>query len=177
MKSYIVLTAVGPDRSGLVEEISEYLAGRKINIEDSRMAVLGGEFAVIMLAGGPPVAIEDVLSGVAQLEKKTGLTFFLKRTIAPGEKSIGPALFYRLFATSMDHPGIVHEITKVLHHYNVNIQSLESQVHPAPLSGTPVFSMDCLVAVPADVKLTMLREELYNLGDDLNVDISFEPAD
>lgn len=177
MKSYIVLTAVGPDRPGLVEEISEYLSARKINIEDSRMAVLGGEFAVIMLAGGPPVAIEDMLAGVDSLEKKTGLSFSIKRTIAPGEKSVGPALLYRLLATSMDHPGIVHEITKVLHRYNVNIQALDSHVHPAPLSGTPVFSMECLVAVPADVKLTVLREELYELGDDLNVDISFEPAD
>ena len=39
MSSYIVLTAVGTDRPGLVDEISSFLATRKINIEDSRMAV------------------------------------------------------------------------------------------------------------------------------------------
>ena len=52
MLAYIVLTAIGPDRPGLVDEISSFLAARKINIEDSRMAVLGGEFAIIMLASG-----------------------------------------------------------------------------------------------------------------------------
>ena len=34
MSSYIVLTAVGADRPGLVDEISSFMAARKINIED-----------------------------------------------------------------------------------------------------------------------------------------------
>lgn len=177
MKTYAVLTAVGPDRQGLVDEISEYLSDRKINIEDSRMAVLGGEFAVLLLAGGPPVAVEQLLTSVEPLEKKTGLTFGVKRTRAPGEVSSGPSLLYRLHATSMDHPGIVHQITRLLHVHGINIESLDTRVQPAPHSGTPIFSMDCLVSVPAAVKISELREELYDLGDDLNVDVSFEPVD
>jgi len=177
MKTYAALTAVGPDRPGLVDEISEYLADRKINIEDSRMAVLGGEFAVILLAGGPPLAVEQLLTGVEPLEKKTGLTFGLKRTRAPGETPGGPSLLYRLHATSMDHPGIVHQIARLLRAHDINVESLDTRVLPAPYSGTPIFSMDCLLRVPAAVKISLLREELYDLGDDLNVDVSFEPAE
>jgi glycine cleavage system transcriptional repressor len=177
MKTYAVLTAVGPDRPGLVDQISEYMSDRKINIEDSRMAVLGGEFALILLAGGTPVVMEQLLSSTDALEKKTGLIFNVKRTQAPGEKAKSPSLIYRLHGTSMDHPGIVREITRVLLSHGINIESMETRVQPAPLSGTPIFSMDCVLAVPVSVKIANLREELYDLGDDLNVDISFEPAD
>lgn len=177
MKTYAVLTAVGPDRPGLVDEISEYLSDRKINIEDSRMAVLGGEFALILLAAGPPVAMEQLLSSPEPIEKKTGLVCGVKRTTAPGEREGAPSIEYRLHATSMDHPGIVHEITRLLHANGVNIETMETHVHPAPHSGTPIFSMDCVVSVPASVKIADMRDDLYELGDDLNVDISFEPVD
>ena len=39
-KSYLVLTAVGPDRPGLVSEISSMVHGAGANLEDSRMAIL-----------------------------------------------------------------------------------------------------------------------------------------
>ena len=45
-KSYLVLTALGPDRPGLVNEISAMVLAAGANLEDSRMAILGGEFAL-----------------------------------------------------------------------------------------------------------------------------------
>ncbi len=48
-KSYLVLTAVGPDRPGLVSEISSLVLAAGANLEDSRMAILGGEFALLVL--------------------------------------------------------------------------------------------------------------------------------
>jgi glycine cleavage system transcriptional repressor len=50
--STVVLTAVGPDRIGLVEEISAFIVRLQCNIEDSKMAVFCGEFAVILLVSG-----------------------------------------------------------------------------------------------------------------------------
>ena len=50
----VVLTAVGPDRIGLVEEISEFVVKHQCNIEDSKMAVFCGEFALILLVSGTP---------------------------------------------------------------------------------------------------------------------------
>ena len=50
--SHLILTAVGPDRVGLVEKISEFIARHGCNIEDSKMAVFCGEFALIVLIAG-----------------------------------------------------------------------------------------------------------------------------
>ena len=43
-KQNLILTAVGPDKIGLVERISEFIVQEGCNIEDSKMAVFCGEF-------------------------------------------------------------------------------------------------------------------------------------
>ena len=50
MTQYAVLTAVGPDKPGLVDAISTFILDHQCNMEDSRMGVLGGEFAMLILA-------------------------------------------------------------------------------------------------------------------------------
>lgn len=177
MTRYTVITAIGSDRPGLVDEISSFLAARKINIEDSRMAVLGGEFAVILLASGAPGFGEKLAPELHQLEKKTGLSILLKPTMAPAERKIKPSIPHRLVATSMDHPGIVHEITRILHNRSINIESMETRVINAPLSGAPIFKMKCIINIPFELKIATVRKELEKLGDRMDIDIEIEAAD
>jgi len=49
-KDHLILTAVGPDQVGLIEKVSQFIARHGCNIEDSKMAVFCGEFALILLA-------------------------------------------------------------------------------------------------------------------------------
>ena len=177
MTQYIVITAIGSDRPGLVDEISSFLAARKINIEDSRMAVLGGEFAVILLAAGAPGFTEKLGSELPQLEKKTGLSIQVKQTVAPSERKIKPSIPHRLVATSMDHPGIVQEITRILHNRAINIESLETRVINAPLSGAPIFKMKCIINVPVGEKPSALRKEMEKLADKMDIDIEIVAVD
>ena len=53
MRKNIVFTLTGTDRTGLVEEITKLLLDLGGNVETSRMARLGGEFAVLMLVSIP----------------------------------------------------------------------------------------------------------------------------
>ncbi|MBN2160202.1 MAG: ACT domain-containing protein [Spirochaetes bacterium] len=177
MKAYLVLTAIGPDRPGLVDEISAFLSSKKINIEESRMAVLGGEFAVILLASGEPGIIDRFGAEFNALQKNTGLSIQIKPTMSPGERRVAPSFPHRLEATSMDHPGIVHYITSILHKRNINIESLESRVTNAPLSGAPIFKMICIINIPAEEKMSSIRKELEKLGDKMDIDIEMEAID
>ena len=175
MKRYILLTAIGPDRPGLVDEVSAYLARNGLNIESSRMAVLGGEFAIITLVSAEGEAADRLLTDAATIAGETGLQVFLKPTIAPDQRALAASVPYRLVAAGMDHQGIVHELSRELHRNHVNIESLQTRVEPAPVSGTPIFTMEASVAVPAAVKIRDLRRALLDIGDALNVDIEFEP--
>jgi glycine cleavage system transcriptional repressor len=52
MENYLVITALGKDKPGIVDKLTETVANCSCNVVDSRMTVLGGEFAVILMAAG-----------------------------------------------------------------------------------------------------------------------------
>ena len=51
--SHLVISALGRDRSGIVDQLSKGIYELDCNITDSRMTVLGGEFAILLLVEGP----------------------------------------------------------------------------------------------------------------------------
>ncbi|HHH30681.1 MAG TPA: glycine cleavage system protein R, partial [Polyangiaceae bacterium] len=59
-KQLEVITAVGSDRPGLVSALSRLIHEANANLEDSRMAVLGGEFAIVVLYSGDEAAVAKV---------------------------------------------------------------------------------------------------------------------
>ena len=177
MTKFAVLTALGPDRPGLIDEISSFLSEKQINIEDSRMAVLGGEFAIILLASSENDPVEALKAVQGKMEKVTNLDIYIKPTISPKERTVEPSTPHHLHVTSLDHPGLVHDVTKLLHKYNINIESMETHVKNAPISGTPIFNMFCVVTVPVKNKLSTIKDELRDLEHRLDVDIEFEAMD
>ncbi len=170
-KEHLVITAVGPDRVGLVEKIAQFLLQEGCNIEDSKMAVFCGEFTIILLVSGDPAALERLSRSFEPLSAQTGLAFFSKR---PAQKTYADsALPCKLLASCLDHPGVVHQLSSALRAMGVNIESMETKTHAAPMSGTPIFQMEAFLSVPAKVNLHELRRELDEIGKRENIDIEF----
>src|SRR5437660_583414 len=117
-RRYAVLTAIGPDRPGLVHEVSQAINDASGNLEDSRMAVLGGEFALIVLLSGAPASVERLRAELPKLESRLGLRVTVHDTRA-AEVSRGSTL-HRLRVTGVDRPGIVLAISKTLASRSVN---------------------------------------------------------
>ncbi len=170
-KTYLVLTAVGPDRPGLVSEIASAIHVAGANLEDSRMAILGGEFALLLLLSGPEAAASAVEKAAAPLGEKLGLRVLSKRTGRGQRKDFLP---YRISVTGFDRPGIVLRISEILARRGVNVASLESRLAYAPLSGTPMFVLEAELQVPSEVVLAELRRELSAQCDEENLDLSLE---
>ena len=99
-KEHLVITAVGPDRVGLVEQITQFLLKEGCNIEDSKMAVFCGEFTIILLVSGEAAGLDRIAQSLPSLTNQTGLVFFTKK---PAERSpIASALPGRLQASCLD---------------------------------------------------------------------------
>jgi glycine cleavage system transcriptional repressor len=168
MTSHAVLTAIGEDRPGLVEEVSEFILERGGSIEDSRMANLHGQFAIVMLVGGAKEAIERLDADLDLLGQRARIH---ARLIAAAPRvRAAPRLPYRLTGRALDQPGVVHQVANVLRSLNVNIESMETTLAAAPITGAPVFAMDLVIAAPVDTPAAKLREELGHVCDPLNIE-------
>jgi glycine cleavage system transcriptional repressor len=170
-KQHLVITAVGPDRVGLVERISHFLLNEGCNIEDSKMAVFCGEFTIILLVSGNTAGLGRVENTLSSLSAQTGLSLSSKR---PASRApVASALPCRLTASCMDHPGVVANLSAVLSRLGINIESLETKTQQAAMSGTPIFQLDARLSVPAGVSLHALRQQLDEIGQRENLDIEF----
>jgi glycine cleavage system transcriptional repressor len=173
-KRYLVLTAVGPDRPGLVREISRAIRTAGGNLENSRMAILGGEFAIIVLVSGAAAALERLEQTTGELQGKLGLRVLSKPTGLSDSQR--PFVLYRIRVTGVDHPGIVERVSEILAGHGINVASLETHVAFAPLSGTPLFVLEAELQIPSETALARLRRELSVACEDENLDLLFEPG-
>ena len=169
-KEYLVTTVVGPDRRGIVEKITAVVSDNQANIEESRMARLGGEFAVIMLISLPGAKEEDLLAGLAQL-KEQNLTVFTRPTNLSRLEKFQGFVPYEISVTGADHEGIVHSVARYLALERVNVETMDTRVTQAPITGTPLFSMHAIVQAPPELTLHRFRQKLAEVGDELGVDI------
>ncbi len=168
-KDHLILTAIGPDEVGLVEKISEFISKHGCNIEDSKMAVFCGEFAVIVLISGEGKRLTKIANDYREMETETGLSIAVKRPST--RKSPEFFLPYKLTASCMDHPGIVYQISGVLSSLGINIESMETKPYSAPISGTPLFQLEANLAVPARTNINHLRERFTEIQREENIDI------
>jgi len=173
MQTHAILTAIGTDRPGLVDEVSQFIFDRGGNIEDSRMVNLRGQFAMMVLVAGSSDVLARVQGDLASL---SGLHAEL-RPAAAGERAGGagaPALPYRLRGTGIDQAGMVHRVAHVLREMNVNIESLDTQLRPAPVTGAPMFEMELVLSVPKSTPVSTLRQRVGAACDELNIDWELE---
>jgi glycine cleavage system transcriptional repressor len=169
MNARAVLTAIGEDRPGLVEEVSEFVFARGGSIEDSRMANMQGQFAIMMVVGGTQEAIERIATDLETLSLEAGLNARLTAT-GRADVEATPRLAYRLTGRALDQSGLVHQVANLLRSLDVNIESMETELEAAPVTAAPIFAMDLVIAVPHDISIQKLRDELARICDSLNID-------
>ena len=171
---YLAITASGEDKVGLVDRLSNRIVDSGCNIEESRMAVLGGQFALLMLVGGPWNALTKLEDQLDVLGGQLGLAVIHKRTRKRNRTE--PAVPYVVEVVAMDHPGIVHKLSAFFSRNDINIEELQTDTYPAPHTGTPMFSVAMTVGIPSDLHIPALREAFLDYCDDLNLDATFEPS-
>lgn len=170
-ETFLVLSALGPDRPGLVAEVTEYLTARGVNVEDSRMAVLGAEFGILVLVSGTPEQIATVERDTSMLGEQTGLAITLRRTRSPEEHRRAATIPCVVTAEALDQEGIVRAVARALHGVGVNIVSLETSAYEAPVTGSPLFRMEARLDVPQATGLARVRKAMDEVAAAENLDI------
>lgn len=172
-KTYLVISALGEDHPGIVNQLSKVILDQGCNIEDSRMTVLGGEFAAMLLVEGKWNTLAKIENALPEVERQLGMTIICKRT---GERATGRNLLpYAIDVVSLDHPGIVNNLAGFFAERDINIEDLSTSTYAAAHTGTPMFAVHMTVGIPADIHIAALREDFMDYCDALNLDAVLEP--
>ena len=169
MQIPLVMTIIGPDRTGLVEAVARAVAGHGGNWLESRMCRLGGEFAGILRIELPEEKKTPLLDA---LKKISGLNI----TVHSGETKISTANARetKMEIIGQDRPGIVHEISAALARAGVNVEEFSSEVTSGAMSGETLFKASARLQVPERCDVAALKAEVEKIAADLLVDVSFE---
>lgn len=173
MQKQLVISALGTDQPGLVDKISRHILDLKLNIEDSRMSVLGGEFAIMLLVSGDESMLQQLASSSSELEKEFSDLVLTCKYTQPKEQSAG--LSYKANIVALDHQGIVHNLARFFSEKNINIENLSTTSYAAPHTGSKMFSVDITLTIPESISIIQLRDAFIQHCDDMNLDASFEP--
>jgi glycine cleavage system transcriptional repressor len=164
----VLVTVIGADRPGIVERVTRSIVDHAGNVEQSRMARLGGEFAAFVLVALPDERMASLAAGLEQLADAS-LTV-TARPLGDRSKILEGYVPYSLHVHGADHEGIIHEFCELLAEKGVNIAEMATDVRNSPVSGTPMFSMNATLEIPGSLPLKQLKSWLTELADRVMVD-------
>lgn len=173
MRTSLVLTVIGADRPGIVEQLSDQVLAAGANWEESRMARLAGKFAGLLRVSVDTAQADRLAAGLRALSAGD-LTIVVERS---GDVDVTRFVSLTLDIIGSDRPGIVRDIAHVLAQQGINIEELETSVASAAMSGEVLFRARARVRLPETRSVGEIRDILEALADNLMVDLSFDDAD
>lgn len=167
---HLVLTVIAEDQPGLVERLAKCIAEHGGNWLESRMSRMAGQFAGILRVAVPSEAHAGLTAALQGLQAQ-GIRVLLAHSGAEPQTSWQEI---QLELVGNDRPGIVRDITRLLAEHGVNLESLDTDVLSAPMSGEPLFRAEARLAVPSELSLELLQSRLETLADDLMVELKLQ---
>jgi glycine cleavage system transcriptional repressor len=83
---------------------------------------------------------------------------------------------YRIEVEGADDEGIIHQVAHYLSDRGINIESVDSETTPAPVSGSPLFSMTAQVVAPPSLTGKSWEAGLEEIADRMNLEIRVSPV-
>lgn len=173
MEKLLAVTAIGPDRAGVVRDLSQAINAAGGSIRESRMIALGTEFAVMMLVSGNWHTIAKLQNSLLALQQQSDLTVTVRETRPRPAEAAAP---YTIDVVTLDHEGIVFGLSSFFATRNLEISEVNTRRYNAPHTGALMFSVQMTVNVPRTVHVATLRDEFLEYCDEQNLDAVMEPA-
>lgn len=164
----LVLTAIGDDRPGLVEQLATAISQHQGNWLDSSMAHLSGKFAGIVGISIQESQLEALKTALALLP---GLRITSEVSSAPTSGKTGNKRL-KLSLVGHDRIGIVREVSQVLARHAINVENLSTYTASAPMSAEIMFHATAELTASPDLDASVLASDLELLSNDLMVDIT-----
>ncbi|MDR9826020.1 glycine cleavage system protein R [Vibrio sp. FNV 38] len=159
MNQHLVITAVGSDRPGVCNQLVHHVTSAGCNIIDSRIALFGSEFTLIMLISGNVPAVTRVETTLPLLGQELDLITIMKRTKDHTE----PSNAYKLDVVieSEDRIGLTEQVTHFFAERDIGLDALSAQTLSKQKLGSErdQFHISITSSVGSDYNLMDLQEQ------------------
>lgn len=168
MSQSLVLTVLGPDRTGIVDSLASTVAEYGGSWQESQMARLGGQFAGLVRITCLPDQALPLTQALEELST-SGLRISVVQEDSP--EPTDKRNSYELDVLGNDRPGILSEVSKALRSENANIVEMETRLESAPESGHGIFHTLATVTLAEGKSPDGLAQVLEALSPDLQVSL------
>ena len=166
----LVLTVIGDDRPGLVEQLAAAISAHHANWLESSMSQLSGKFAGIVCISVAPAQLDPLKAALSALP---GLRITAEAG-ATANPSAAPQRRLKLSLVGHDRIGIVREVSQVLARHAINVEELATHTASAPMSAEVLFHASAELTAAENLDARALTSELEQISNDLMVDITLD---
>jgi len=173
MEKLLAVTAIGPDRTGLVRDVSLAISSAGGSILQSKMSTLGREFAILARVSANWHAIKKVEESLNRLQQQGDLTITFRETEPRPRQA--PAAPYNVDIVAIDQEGIVAGLASFFAARDIEIADLSTRQYHAAHTGAAMFSIQMAINVPATMHLATMRDAFHEYCEEQNLDAVIEP--
>ncbi|MGK9171952.1 glycine cleavage system transcriptional repressor [Yokenella regensburgei] len=163
---FLVITALGADRPGIVNTITRHVSSYGCNIEDSRLAMLGDEFTFIMLLSGSWNAITLIESTLPLKGAELDLLIVMKRTGAKPRPAMPASVWVQVDVP--DSPHLIERFTALFDAHDMNIAELVSRTQPGSQENAAQLFIQITAHGPASQDASNIEQAFKALCTELN---------
>lgn len=168
---YLVITAIGQNKTGLVSELTGLVYQCNCNVVDSKMAIFANEFSIIMLLEGGHTDLLRLESQLPPLAMELDLLTMIKRT---HKRHIDEGtLHYLINIEGPDKAGTIKEFTSHLAKHGIDIMSLKSNI--IEQSNGTYQSAQIEITLPDVQTLQTFEPSLHVLCEKYGMECSINP--
>ena len=172
-ENHLLVTAVADGGIALLQQLSKRVVDAGCNLLDARVALLGKEVSVQLLAVGSWDAIAKFESALQRLSREDGIQLLLKRTTS--RNLSGTSLPYAVEVIAADKPAILHQLADFFSRRGISIEALTSSRYKAAQTGAEMFQAQLTIGIPTHAHIAGLRDDFLEFCDGLNLDAILEP--
>jgi len=168
MRDKLIISAFGPDRKGIVSEISSIINQYDGNIETSRMIRLEEQFSILIL-----IEIEN--KNLKKLKNKIETIKNLRVDInTTNSLNKDYKNKFHLYINGADNEGIVYSFSNYFSKLNINIEEVNTNIKNAPVSATPLFMMDLIITSSKEINKNRIIKDLNKISEKLGVEVNLK---
>ncbi len=169
---YLIATALGSDRLGILEAFTKVSKQCGCNILESKLTIMGKECVFHLYFAGSWNTIAKLEAALPAKAQEWGFTLQTKRTF-PNHQP--PALSYSAQVIAQDRYGILNDLANFFMQYGINIQQMDCETYTVK-NNTLMANITFLLHIPVKQHIATIRDRFMSFCEDRNLDALIEPC-